>query len=58
MEENATTGELELREEGAEAGTEGGKVIVDNTLKLLGGRSIGERDAAMRQIAEYMDSIQ
>jgi len=55
-EENATTGELELREEDTEAGT--GKVVVDATLKLLGRSVGGERDAAMRQIAEYMVSIQ
>jgi hypothetical protein len=55
MEENVPIGELELREEDAEAGT--GKVVVDATLKLLGRSIGGERDPAMRQIAEYMVSI-
>jgi hypothetical protein len=56
IEENAPIGELELREEDTEAGT--GKVIVDATLKLLGRSISGEQDPAMRQIAEYMVSIQ
>jgi hypothetical protein len=47
---------LELREEDTEAGT--GKVIVDATLKLLGRSMGGEQDTAMRQIEEYMVSIQ
>jgi hypothetical protein len=49
-------GELELREEDVDAGT--GRVVVDPTLKLLGRSIVGERDPAMRQIAEYMASIQ
>jgi hypothetical protein len=58
MEENAPIGELELREEDPSAETGTGKVIVDATLKLLGGSIVERRDPAMRQIAEYMVFLQ
>jgi hypothetical protein len=57
IEENGPIGELELREEDPSAETGTGNVIVDETLKLLGGSIVGERDPAMRQIAEYMVSM-